>query len=364
MTLTKKYKIKESFLWAIQDQSIQKRFLVTLFSLVALRLFYFIPLPGIRSEVFKLILPIHSAADFFYSFLFLIPALQNFSIFSLGIVPFLKACILIQIVMSPFRNAKKNRKALAPFIYGLGFLLSLGSAYSIAFSLEKNELVNAPLILTILVLIGGYGFLLGCAHIIQKYGLGNGFAVVFISSFSLSIFTIPPHYTDIYGPPWFFLEATFLMAYIAIPILLTIYQEKLNIPVLRFFFLICALLLLVPLRPIHSKAFVFFLIWRPMIVVSFILELFNQIAFFREKSNSGKIAWTLYETTLDLTEAELKRHELEQRGIPVLIQPLKFTWGLPIKTFADQYRIYVPLDKKEEAAPGFQIEKISLPEAF
>jgi hypothetical protein len=51
----------------------------------------------------------------------------------------------------------------------------------------------------------------------------------------------------------------------------------------------------------------------------------------------------------DEFEASIKAEFLKNKGIQVLIEPFRFTWGMPVRTIVDQYKIYVPSEKKDEA---------------
>jgi len=50
-------------------------------------------------------------------------------------------------------------------------------------------------------------------------------------------------------------------------------------------------------------------------------------------------------TAFDEIEATIQREYLEANDIKCIVEPLRFTWGLPIRTAVDEYRLYVPADK-------------------
>lgn len=78
-------------------------------------------------------------------------------------------------------------------------------------------------------------------------------------------------------------------------------------------------------------------------------DIVNQLVFFKNKKDSGIKEWAICYVAFDEIEAKIKCEFLKNKGISALVEPLRFTWGLPIRTMVDQYRIYVPIDKKEEA---------------
>lgn len=78
-------------------------------------------------------------------------------------------------------------------------------------------------------------------------------------------------------------------------------------------------------------------------------DILNQLVFFKNKKDSGIKEWTISYVAFDEIEARIKCEFLKNKGIPALVEPLRFTWGLPIRTMVDQYRIYTPINKQEEA---------------
>lgn len=75
----------------------------------------------------------------------------------------------------------------------------------------------------------------------------------------------------------------------------------------------------------------------------------KQLGFFKDKQYSGTKDWNICYIAFDEVEAKIKSEYLKSKRIPALVEPLRFTWGMPVRTIVDQYRIYVSSDKKEEA---------------
>jgi preprotein translocase subunit SecY len=78
-------------------------------------------------------------------------------------------------------------------------------------------------------------------------------------------------------------------------------------------------------------------------------DVLHQAEFFKSKAGSRIKKWAVCYTAFDEFEATIKAEFLKSNGIQALIEPLRFTWGIPVRTIVDQYRIYVPCDKKEES---------------
>jgi preprotein translocase subunit SecY len=169
---------------------IRKKILFTLLMLIVFRLGTFIPVPSVNTDVLKL-------QDQFNVFGVLNTfgggALQNFSIFAMGIMPYITASIIVQLlqmdVVPKFTEWSKQgevgRRKLAQFTrYGtivLGFIQALGM--SIGFNnLSGGQLIQNPGIPTYLliatVLTAGTAFLMWLGEQITAKGVGNGISIL------------------------------------------------------------------------------------------------------------------------------------------------------------------------------------------
>ncbi|MCK5306736.1 MAG: hypothetical protein KAJ66_06340 [Candidatus Omnitrophica bacterium] len=86
-----------------------------------------------------------------------------------------------------------------------------------------------------------------------------------------------------------------------------------------------------------------------VVIVGIFYDLKCQIESYFAMKESDKGEWGVAYVALDEIEAEIKKGFLETKDIPCVIEPLRFTWGMPIRTAVDQYRLYVPSKKQEEA---------------
>jgi hypothetical protein len=86
-----------------------------------------------------------------------------------------------------------------------------------------------------------------------------------------------------------------------------------------------------------------------LLAVGVFSDIVKQLSFFKDKQDSGIKDWSICYIAFDEIEAKIKSEYLKAKGILALVEPLRFTWGMPIRTIVDQYRIYVPADRKEEA---------------
>lgn len=78
-------------------------------------------------------------------------------------------------------------------------------------------------------------------------------------------------------------------------------------------------------------------------------DIICQAEFFKAQADSGVKGWAICYTAFDEFEAKIKTEFLRNKGMQALSEPLRYTWGMPVRTMVDQYRIYVPSDKKELA---------------
>ncbi|HWO94792.1 MAG TPA: preprotein translocase subunit SecY [Bacillus sp. (in: firmicutes)] len=169
---------------------IRKKIIFTLLMLIVFRLGTFIPVPSVNTDVLKL-------QDQFNVFGVLNTfgggALQNFSIFAMGIMPYITASIIVQLlqmdVVPKFTEWSKQgevgRRKLAQFTrYStivLGFIQALGM--SIGFNnLSGGQLIENPGIPTYLliatVLTAGTAFLMWLGEQITAKGVGNGISIL------------------------------------------------------------------------------------------------------------------------------------------------------------------------------------------
>lgn len=176
---------------------IRRKIVFTLLMLVVFRLGSFIPVPGVNAEVLKL----SDQGVFGLLNTFGGGALKNFSIFAMGIMPYITASIIIQLlqmdVVPKFTEWSKQgevgRRKLAQFTrYGtivLGFIQAVGM--SIGFNNLFPGLISNPgvptYLLIALVLTAGTAFLLWLGELITTHGIGNGISIIIFAGIVAAI---------------------------------------------------------------------------------------------------------------------------------------------------------------------------------
>lgn len=187
---------------------IRQKIIFTLLMLIVFRLGTFIPVPNVDPNVLKAQdeLSVFGVLNTFGG-----GALYNFSIFAMGIMPYITASIIIQLlqmdVVPKFAEWSKQgevgRRKLAQFTrygtIGLGFIQAIGM--SIGFNnLAGGLLIKDPGITTYLliatVLTAGTAFLMWLGEQITAKGVGNGISIIIFAGI---VAAIPSTVNQIYA---------------------------------------------------------------------------------------------------------------------------------------------------------------------
>lgn len=169
---------------------IRNKIIFTLLMLIIYRIGTFIPVPNVDADVLMAQdqLSVFGVLNTFGG-----GALQNFSILAMGIMPYITASIIIQLlqmdVVPKFtewsKQGEAGRRKLAQFTrYGtivLGFIQALGMSYGFN-SMANGQLIQNPNVGTYLliatVLTAGTAFLLWLGELITANGVGNGISII------------------------------------------------------------------------------------------------------------------------------------------------------------------------------------------
>lgn len=179
---------------------LRKRILFTLIVLIVYRIGSFIPVPNIDTEVLKAT-DAQNADVFGLMNIFSGGALFKFSIFAMGIMPYITSSIIVQLlsmdVIPAFaqwaKEGEVGRKKLAQITrYGTVVLgLIQAFATSIGFNNFYNGLVIDPQFTTYLliaiVLTAGTAFLMWLGEQITENGIGNGISIIIFAGIVASI---------------------------------------------------------------------------------------------------------------------------------------------------------------------------------
>lgn len=174
---------------------LNRRILITLVLLAVFRIGVFIPTPGIDSEALAGFFKGASGTLLDFATMFTGGALERFSVFALGIMPYISASIIIQLLTAVVPHLEKlqkegdsGRKKITQYTRYSTIALSIVQGFMIAFGLESmrgqagEPIVLSPgwdfRILTMLTLTSGTAFLMWLGEQITERGVGNGISLI------------------------------------------------------------------------------------------------------------------------------------------------------------------------------------------
>ncbi|UKS25574.1 preprotein translocase subunit SecY [Paenibacillus sp. HWE-109] len=182
-------------------EDLRRRILFTLILLIVYRLGAFIPVPNINTDVLKLQDQANQSDVFGLLNTFSGGALFQFSIFAMGIMPYITASIIVQLlsmdVIPRFTQWAKEgdvgRKKMTQVTrYGtivLGVIQAFG--LSIGFNRLYSGLVIDPGFTTFamiaIILTAGTAFLMWLGEQITEYGIGNGISIIIFAGIVAAI---------------------------------------------------------------------------------------------------------------------------------------------------------------------------------
>ncbi len=172
---------------------LKKRVWFTLGALLVYRLGTYLPLPGISPAAFAQAFNNAQTGIFGLFNMFSGGAVGRHAIFVLGIMPYISASIIVQLlttVLPSFEALKKEgeagRKQLNQYTRFLTVILAVVQAYGIAAGLESaTGVVSSPglffRVSTVLTLLGGTMFMMWLGEQITSRGIGNGTSLIIFS---------------------------------------------------------------------------------------------------------------------------------------------------------------------------------------
>jgi len=174
---------QETFMQMAQAAGLRSRLLITLGLLILIRLGIYIPIPGIDRTAFSAAvqnLPFLGFLDIFTG-----GGLSTIGIFALGILPYINASIIMQLLASAIpalEDLQKNegeigRRKIAQITryVALGWAVIQSTGITIGL-LRPYAINNSPLFVieTVLAISAGSMFVMWVSELITERGLGNG----------------------------------------------------------------------------------------------------------------------------------------------------------------------------------------------
>ncbi|MFQ5756576.1 MAG: preprotein translocase subunit SecY [Acidiferrobacterales bacterium] len=174
---------------------LRQRILFVLGALVVYRVGTYIPVPGINAEALAELFSGTQSSIIGLFNMFSGGALQRFSVFALGIMPYISASIIIQLmtaVVPKLEQLKKEgeagRRKITQYTRRFTVLLAAFQALGIAVALESQSVAGGvPVVIeagigfklvTMVTLVAGTMFLVWLGEQITERGIGNGISII------------------------------------------------------------------------------------------------------------------------------------------------------------------------------------------
>ena len=174
-------------------EDLKKRIWFTLGAMLVYRLGTYIPLPGINPEAFAQAFKQQSGGVLGMFNMFAGGAVERMAIFALGIMPYISASIIMQLMTSVIpslealkKEGEQGRKIINQYTRYGTVLLAIVQSYGISVGLESgNNMVTHPGLFfqlsTVITLTGGTMFLMWLGEQVTARGIGNGVSLIIMA---------------------------------------------------------------------------------------------------------------------------------------------------------------------------------------
>ncbi len=170
---------------------LHKRLIFTLMAMIVYRIGCYIPIPGIDIATFSQAFQGQAKGILGMFNMFSGGAVQRMAVFSLNVMPYISASIIVQLlgtVYPPWEKMRKEggeagRKTLNQYTRYLTVVLALFQSFGIAVGLQASSgVVDNPgiffVVCTVATLTGGTLFLMWLGEQITSRGVGNGVSLI------------------------------------------------------------------------------------------------------------------------------------------------------------------------------------------
>ncbi len=168
---------------------VRQRLLFVVLALIVYRIGTFIPVPGVDPAAMQNFFNQNSGTIFGVFNMFSVGALERLSVFALGIMPYISASIIVQLmstVVPYFQQLKKEgetgrRKITQYTRYGT-VALALFQSFGVAIAFGGQGIAIQPgpgfILTTVVTLVTGTMFLMWLGEQITERGIGNGISLI------------------------------------------------------------------------------------------------------------------------------------------------------------------------------------------
>lgn len=183
---------------------LNRRILFTVVMLIVFRIGVFIPTPGVNAEALAAFFQSARGTLFDVAAMFTGGALSNFSVLTLGIMPYITSSIILQlltVVVPQLERLKKEgesgRRKIVQYTRYLTIVISAVQALMISMGLENSTgpagelIVLVPgwhfRVMTVITLTAGTAFLMWLGEQITERGIGNGISLIIFAGIVASM---------------------------------------------------------------------------------------------------------------------------------------------------------------------------------
>lgn len=177
-----------------KSTELRQRVIFVIFALIIFRLGSFITLPGIDPSVMKVLFDQQRGSILDMFNMFSGGALSRMSIFALGVMPYISASIIMQMmthVYSPLiqlrKEGERGRKKITKYTRYFTVLLAFMQSAGVVNALQNQNTANTTLVIEpgtsfimigIITLVTGTMFLVWLGEQITERGIGNGISIL------------------------------------------------------------------------------------------------------------------------------------------------------------------------------------------
>ncbi len=231
----------EKFLNIFRIPDLRKRVLFTLGILAVYRLGAWIPTPGVNYRQLELLFSSQGGSALGLMDLFSGGTLRRMTIFALGIMPYITASIIFQlltVVYEPLARIQKEgelgRRKITQWTRYMTVILAALQAIGIAAILTKQGVVMNPgpgfILMTVLTLTTGSAFIMWLGEQITDRGIGNGMSLLIFAGIVAGLprgigDLVQKVQTDAWGP-MSFLVVLLLVAGMAAVVAFIVFVER------------------------------------------------------------------------------------------------------------------------------------------
>lgn len=180
------------------NKDLMKKFMVVLLGLLVFRMGSHIPVPGVDPVALALMFEQYNGTIFDMFNTFSGGSLKRLSIFAIGVMPYISASIILQILtlVSPaFKEIKndglKGQRKIAQYTRNLTILIGTLQGIGLTETLKGQVVNGMPIIpdpslafqvIAILTLLAGTMSIVWIGEKITEYGIGNGLSLIIFAS--------------------------------------------------------------------------------------------------------------------------------------------------------------------------------------